>query len=517
MQTKVLSREFITGAITAPEGCFVSIGQGLEVFVPNGAKSGDEWVIEIKPYKTPVHLAHTQQGRELFVTSERQLLAQINNNLVIFQNDTKQVVNLPNRPPQAQLDHRSNQLVSYFNHLFLVKGRTLWWTDLDNPWEWIPHPHNEADFRKIEWQTQDATGLVQSADKLYLHFPSAIYEIVYVGKPTLVHIVEKVRGLGSVTPRSLVVHNSIQFFMGTDNFYAYSSETGLSAIGQDVWKKFLQLRGPIESTWAYVDQRNNEICWVSGDYMWAFNFLEKHWQKYSAEGIKAQATSAWTLRPSELNESLSIIEPDYPDGLENLWVSDGAVMRESRMTDAPEKCVRLQSPMLESDDITYGDLHFVKRCDLMMLDARTEWPWVGFEVWVSGKDYVTHPNAWVFCGLWTQRNRMKQTDFRAVAGKVLKFKFVLRDGFGWNGLLPNGGLSLNGKNLDIANGQIIMDGSRKDFLGRQFICPDGTRTIGELGGELIGSPEVTSRMGFAELNAWGERVDLPQILIGPDK
>jgi hypothetical protein len=86
----------------------------------------------------------------------------------------------------------------------------------------------------------------------------------------------------------------------------------------------------------------------------------------------------------------------------------------------------------------------------------------------------------------------------------------LVDSLSWNGLLLNGGLQLNGIPLDIANGQIIMDGSREDFLGRQFVTLDGTRTLEE----MCAGPKV----GFFELNSWGERVDLPpQLAVGPDK
>ena len=504
METKVLATLPITNALATPDDAFVSIGYGLEVALPKEAKSGDSWVLYIEPFETDQPLAHTVQGRELFITSPKELLSQISGNLVVCPNDTKQTFKLPNRQPVIQPNHRSEMLVSFFNHLFLVKGRTLWWTDLDNPFEWAPHPHNEADFRIIEWETLDATGLCRSNDKLYLHFPNAIYEINYVGKPTVVNIQARVHGIGAVSPRTLVVHNAVQFFLGTDSFYAWSPETGLNAIGHDVWKLFLQSRGTVHDTWAYVDQRNNEICWVSGEFIWAFNFLEKHWQKYSRDGITSHATIPWSLA---VNESAPTIEKVYADGVENVWVSGDVICREARRDDELCECLEMEKPYLVSDEITYGDLHFVKRCDLIMLDAKTDFPWTGFRVFVSGKDFVSHKDNWIDCGFWTQSLRGKQIDFRAVAGKVLKFRFELEDSLMWNGLLPNGGLSLNGERLDIANGEIIMNGERCDFLARHLLSPGGT----------IGLDDPAPWLGFAELNAWGERADLPQILIGPDK
>ena len=504
MINKVLSTYPHTNALTVPTDAFVSIGEGLEVMLPVGAKSGDSWLITLEHFKTDRPVVHTTQGRETFITSSTELLSQLQSNLVTCPNDTKQVFKLPEREPISQPNHRSDMLVSFFNHLFLVKGRTLWWTDLDNPFEWAPHPHNEADFRIIEWETESATGLTRSADKLYLHFPNAIYEITYVGKPSIVTIVARVHGIGCVTPRSLSVHNTVQFFIGSDNFYAWSPETGLATIGQDVWNRFIAQRGPLHETWSYVDQRNNEICWVSGPNIWAFNFIEKHWQKYSSDGILSHTTVPW-LAPVG---SETTIEKDQIDGLENVWVTDSTVCREARFDDDISRCLTMTQPYLESDDITYGDLHFIKRCDLIMLDMQTSFPWTGVRVFLSGRDFVSHPNNWVDCGVWTQDSPGKQIDFRTIMGKVLKFRFELVDSLHWNGLLPNGGLSLNGKTLDIANGEIIMNGNRTDFRGRQFLQLDGTVSIEQTN---------TPRLGFAELNAWGERVDLPQTLIGPDK
>ena len=506
MQTKVLTTYPHTNAIAVNSDSFVPIGFGLEVLLPSDAKNGDSWFIDITQYKTNKPLSHTQQNKETIITSEIELISEIQGNLVITPNSTKHVVNLPNRKPINQLDHKSHSIVSFFNHLFLVKGRTLIWSDLDNIWEWQPHPHNEADFRTLEWESNDATGLVRSGDKLYLHFPNAIYEVNYVGKPTVVSIQQRLHGIGAVAPRTIVVHNTIQFFIGTDNFYAYSTESGLSAIGQDVWKEVVLTLGDINKAWAYVDQVNNEICWVLGEYIWAFNFVEKHWCKYSSNGILAHATLPWA---EEIDESATTIEPVKATTIENVFVTSSTVCRNHRFSDGLDQCLEMTVPYLESDDITYGDLHFVKQVDLLMIDARVQFPWTGFRVFVSGKDFVSHPNNWIDCGLWTQEHESKQLDFKRVSGKVLKFKFVLEDGLFWNGLLPNGGLSLNGERLDIANGEIIMDGSRSDFLGRQFTSLDGTTTLGE----LYDGP----KLGFVEFNAWGERVDLPQSLVGPDK
>ena len=514
MQNIALSNYTLPGAITVREDAFAHIGLGVEVLIPKGAKSGDSWELTIEPYRTPLALAFTTQGHDLFITSPSELLSKIQGNLVLTPNETIATINLPNKPATVVPNYRSSMLVSFFNHLFLVRDRTLIWTDLDNVWEWQPAQTNEADFRTLEWESYDSTGLIRCADLLYVHFPNAIYEVTYVGKPTVVRIVAKVHGIGNITPRALVVHNNIQFFIGSDNFYIWSTETGLNAIGRDVWKRFVAIRGDIQDIWSYVDQRNNEICWVSGTRIWAFNFLEKHWSIYSTDGILSHATSPWNPPTpgitTDLPELPSTISPVLPNGVENLWVTEKAICREHRYGEELTKCLPFSQPFLETDDISYEDQHFVKRVDLLMIDARSQHPWVGVRVRISGRDFITHPSRWINCGLWTQQLKQKQIDFPAVAGKVLKFRFELVDSLSWNGLLPNGGLQLNGIPLDIANGQIRMDGSREDFLGRQFGTLDGTQTLEE----VCAGPKI----GFFELNAWGERVDLPaQLTVGPDK
>lgn len=512
MQNIALSNYPLLGAITAREDAFVHIGQGIEVLVPKGAKSGDAWELKLTPFTTPKHLDHTILGHNLFIASNQEILSQIQGNLVVTPNEASATFNIPNTAAKCVQDYRTNMVEAFFNHIFVVRGRTLLWTDLDNVWEWQPHPTNEADFRIIEWESCDATGLARSSDNLYLHFPNAIYEVTYVGKPTIVRITAKVHGIGAVTPRSLVVHNNIQFFIGSDNFYVWSPDVGLNAIGKDVWKKFIAVRGPLNAIWAYVDQRNNEICWVSDSRVWAFNFLEKHWAIYSTDGILDHASSTWTDPTPGIvagSEWPTIIDKVSVVGLENLWVTENAVVREQRWNDPLTGCISMSIPFLETDDISYEDQHFEKRTDLVLVDAKSQHPWVGLRVRVSGRNFITHGSRWVDCGLWTQRLPQHQLNFPAVSGKVLKFRFELVDCLAWNGLLPNGGLQLNGIHLDIANGEIIMDGRRNDFLGHQFICADGTQSLAEV--------VAGQRSGFFEINSWGERVILPSEVYGPDK
>ena len=499
---------------------FVPIGFGLEILLPKQAKNGDSWVITVEQFKTPSPLSSAMLGNHLLVASDKNALSIIQNNIVFAPNTSRNCFEFENHQPVPIPDSKTNLIACFYNHVFLAKGRTLWWSDLDDIWEWHPLPENEADFREIEWESYDISGLIRVNDLLYIHFPNCIYEVKYIGKPSIVHISAKVHGIGCVTKRSLAVHNSIQFFLGSDNFYIWSPETGVAPIGSDIWKKFVLTRGDVEDIWSYVDQKNNEICWVSGDFIWAFNYIERHWSKYSTDGVLDHTTVGWT-KPQititsdleNLSELMPTIEKVYPDGLENLWVTAGAIVREQRWYDLIDECLPQTCPFLETDDITYGDLHFHKRIDLVSFDAKYEFPWEGVRVLVAGRDYVTHSCNWVDCGVWTKQDKAKHLDFRTVQGKVLKFRFVLQDQLVTQADRPNGGLTLgdDGRVMDagdIWDGTLCFDGSHVSW-GRQFRRLDGTVSLSEF--------SAPYRFNFFELNAWGERVDLPSILVGPDK
>lgn len=502
-----------TGATFSKSDFFTPIGYGLEVALPRECNSGDEWLLHIEPLKTDRHLAHTFLTDNLFVASESEILSTVNGNLLFSPNEAVQSVVLPNTPPTIQKNFRSNMIEEFFGHIFVAKGRTLHWTDLHNTWEWTPHPHNEADFREFEWERFNISALVRLGDSLFVHFPNAFYEVVYTGKPTIIRMEAKVHGVGCVTPRALVAHTTIQFFLGPDNFYLWSPYHGLQVIGQDIWHKFIKDNTDSSKVWSFVNKKHNEICWVTDNFIWAFNFEEKHWQKYSKDSLSDQTSVSWTNNPLTINNSPadtdSVIEEVFPNMIENISVLPNAICRDHRGTEELSACVEMTVPFLESDDIDYGDLHFVKKVDLMMIDARGEYPWMGFKLEISGRDYVTEKPRWKDCGFWTQWLPGRQLDFWAVPGKVLKFRFTLQDSLNWNGILPNGGLSLDGKKLDIANGQIIMNGERDDFFGCQFLSPDGTMNCD--------GQQFVQSVNMFELNAFGERVDLPETLVGPDK
>lgn len=232
-----------------------------------------------------------------------------------------------------------------------------------------------------------------------------------------------------------------------------------------------------------------------------------------------------------------------PIGAENLYLTSEKVCRDQREGDDLSKCLELKSPFLETDDITYGDIHFHKRVDLVLLDGSYDFPWMGVRVWVSGRDYISEKKKWVNCGVWTQDKKSKQLDFPAVSGRVLKYRFELLSDLDL-GAGFDGGVRLDGRRPDVCDGRFGFDGV-EDLMPRQIPVLDGVYSwdgfeilhprneVFGVDGQGVMHPVITSpytytdttrvlklqgcRLNWFDLAAWGERVDLPQVVTGPDK
>jgi len=499
MNQIIISDTPLDNAVRGSSDSFVAIGYGLEVSIPADAQDGDSWEIEVGALKVANPLASTILGEDVFVSNEQELLSCIRGNLLQCSNDDYGTYDFRGKA-SANLNHRTTKLATFFNHIFLATGRTLWWTDLDNYWNWFPAVDSEADFRIIEWEKEDITCLTVLNDVLFIHFPQAIYECTYVGKPAIVRILRRVTGAGSINSRSCVATKSALFFLGLENFYVWSVDIGLKEIGQEIWHRFLDASLDLETTWSYHDVRNHEICWVNNGLIWAFNYLEGHWLKYSADGIVAHVTAPWhsAFVSISCGDTGSIIEPDKWKGVENLWVGKWGVAREARKVDDLSRMVPMQVPYLESDELTYGDIHSYKTTDLVVLDAELVLPWGGVRVKVAGKKRVSETTNWVDVGVW--RPGQEHKDFPAVSGKALRYRFELvSDLVTANGLYAlNGGQRLTGKRLDLLDGGVKLDGSVMPHEADYY------------------SESVDERF-LAELYAWGERANLPERLVGPDK
>lgn len=481
---------------------FYPLGFGLEFLLPTDVKSGDAWDITLKPYRTKEKLSSDILGNQIFITSKSEPVSQIYGNVVWTLLETTETTGGFGQRFAAP-NTRSETIVTYFNHLFVVSDRKLFWSDLDNPYEWFPLQSNESDFRVIEWEKNNITTLAVIEDQLFIHTPSAMYQAVYTGKPNIINIRNRFRNAGCVKPRLLQIHGQVQYFLGSDNFYLWSPDHGLTPIGHEVWSKFLQRVTNLDEAWSYLDRKNNEIGWVVNDRIFVFNYLERHWSVFATDEVKSHISTSWTRVLDSSCLSRSIMNPDQNTIIENLWVSDSCLCRELRNGECGS-VLSYSVPYLETDEFTYGFGHFEKRTDLVFVDCNFVQPWVALVVKVCGKEFVTQDKDYKTVGEFRFDVDFKHVDFQSVHGKVLKFRFELKDGRGLTKL--NGGQKLNGKFLETFDGSIKMNKTRR--LRNNDLMSLGWQSI---------NSGYRDRFGFFELNSWGERVDIPSAEVGPDK
>lgn len=508
----IVSYEKLHTAKIISEEVFIPLGNGIEVLIPPGAQNGDSWEVCVTPFTSPKPLAAAHLSDQTFLSNDEFLLSTINRNLVITNNDPAGVVSFLSKPDKSVPNFSSHKLTQFFNHIFLLIGRTLYWTDLDSYLAWYPDTINEADFRELEGETDNATALIRVNDILFIHFPQTIYIVEYTGKPTVVRILARSHGVGALSQHVIQAHQSAQYFLAIDNFYLYTPESGPKAIGQEIWKNFHRDTPNLSDVWSYLDLINNEVCWVTGDYLYAFNYLEGHWTRYSNEGLLAHTSTPWLRRHFDIThspaESFSIVENNQITGLENLWLAGSTVCRELRENEIGGSVFGMRAPFLESDDISFGDIFNVKSVNAITFDASYDECYDGVRVLVSARNFVTEKVVWVDVGVWRSEDPLNRLTFKTQSGRILKFRFemVIRENVSDGSRRFNGGQVAAGVFREVSDGSMRFDGKKK-FVGKDVKRWDGKSDFG-------GKREFS--YGYFELNAWGENIDPPSKL-GPDK
>lgn len=489
---------------------FVELIDGIEVIIPENAKPGDRWDIIIEPFKEEKHLTSVCLGDSTYVSNNQRLLSEIKGNLVQTHRSTLETEGWSDLASKTTEDLRTNLIAVHYNHIFTARGRTLYWTDLDDVWNWYPRPQNEADFRVLEWECDDITAIAVVNDVLFIHFPTSVYTCEYTGKPAIVRISQRNEGHGSITHRALTVHKNSQFYMGVDNFYQWSPVEGIIPIGEEIWKRIIN--PDISEIFSYVDRVNKEIHWVIGDFIWAFNYVERHWSRYTAASALDQTTIPITNSESLQTslESGSRTERHQSKGLYNIWCSDTGLMRKFQDGESINTTVSRAQPYLVSDEQTYGDIFGEKDTDKVVVDGAYGIGYDGFIIEVSAKKYVSDPDVFRKFDHWRHERLFKQADSVKHSGRSLKFKFTVADNIArWDeSYIAEGQLIFEGLTLPVWNGKIKMDGCDQMQYLHIGLWDGGTNYI---------NGQMRLDLNQFRLYAWGERVMLPQAEVGEDK
>jgi len=172
--------------------------------------------------------------------SDRVITSTTMNDLFIFTDyynnvkkwDGTTMSDLGGSPPKAKF------VCTFFNHLILgfvqesgvQMPYRVQWSDTGNPEVWNS---GNAGFYNIVDTTDWITGMCQMSDRLYIYKEHSIWELIYVGYPTMFSLSNIINDVGLVAPKSLVMVNNKHVFLGNDNVYMFDGRN-LEPIGDPI-------------------------------------------------------------------------------------------------------------------------------------------------------------------------------------------------------------------------------------------------------------------------------------------
>jgi hypothetical protein len=330
------------------------------------------------------------------------------------------------------------------------------WSHLYDFTVWSPDATNEADFYEfVEWQQTDhpfigVTGQGKLRGMLWIYTPTAIIPMSYVGMPKIVQVLDEgiITRTGNSFPWTMVPLDNVHFYYEAQEamFFAFTGQQ-IEAVGEPVRRFMLDnLNEDIElaqKMYGYIDPDNREIWWPfvskesSGEFDKAvvFNYRYKKWFTASSENVQCFCSGSKTLDTIlSLDVTIAALAGTIGDlglnetSIGRLYGTDsGELLREETEADAdPELAATpYDDPVLESGDFHYGDIRATKECDGMILNTTA--PKVGIRV--SGRNFLGDaPTFPVDANAeWTPTLPDLMSNFRAVAGRVFRYRFTLKD------------------------------------------------------------------------------------------
>jgi hypothetical protein len=418
---------------------------GLEIIfnAPTSFIEETTWELSISLWPTTKEKvsAFNYDNRAYFVSADT-VLHVVQDNLVQSLLDTKDISFAANLGADSVINLTGNYITEFFEHAVVARKNYIQWSNLRNFWQWAPNKHSEADFKILEWEDTDVTWMGQVGDVLYVHFPTQIYRITYVGRPHVMNITKLPKFFGCAFPYALTVFNGVQFYLGLDDFYAFDGQVP-QPIGSDILKRFHEKVEPkfLDKTWAFYDLINKRIGWAfvskgqtvynGCDRAILYDYAERHWTFITLENCYCHAILPEPVEYEPIGLALGTITSDggqlsspKTPTLRNVWGKEGALLTDSDDDTVVTDLLPSEAPFLETADLIYDNIHDYKDNDLVIIDADYDENCLGIDVYVSARDFVSAPVTYELVGRWQKTNRGKQLDYRMKSGRVYRFKFV---------------------------------------------------------------------------------------------
>ena len=137
------------------------------------------------------------------------------------------------------------------------------WSGLENPTSWGSVPSTQADFQDLVGDGGRVMAVL-GGDVGIIFQERAIYEMEYVGVPTVFRFNNTAVGMGTPAPRSAVRYGNSVFFYSQDGFMRYDVGGRLTPIGDKKIDLFFKNRAQVTQRFRMVgavDVPNAKIIW----------------------------------------------------------------------------------------------------------------------------------------------------------------------------------------------------------------------------------------------------------------
>lgn len=158
--------------------------------------------------------------------------------------------------PQRQIIAYGSTFNGIIDHL-LVR-----WTDIEDIYEWIAKPTNQAGSFRIPKGSR-IIGALQAPQQSLIWTDVSLWSMQYIGQPYVYSFNEVGTGCGLIGQKACAIMNGMSYWMGRSQFYAYGGGSGVQTIFCPIWDVIFQ---DIDFTYAQkircaANSQFSEVTW----------------------------------------------------------------------------------------------------------------------------------------------------------------------------------------------------------------------------------------------------------------